>query len=199
MDMSGIINWITDAVLWMCFGVRELAVAVVSMVPIIELKGGIPIGLRLGLSQWGSFLWAFLGSSLICVPRLLLLPLLFKIPFLKRVENIFREKASKISPKWKFWGVFLFAAVPLPGTGVWTSSIVAVILGFRFWQSILIIITGNLISGLAIVGLTALLGSAAVDTILFILLIVFVLLVIVFFYKIFRQKDTANVTGKEKP
>jgi len=176
----------------MCFGIKELAVMLVSMVPIIELKGGIPVGLRLGLSQWESFLWAFLGSSLVCIPLLLLLPLLFKIPFLKRVENVFREKADKISPKWKVLGVFLFAAVPLPGTGVWTSSIVAFVLGFKFWQALLIIITGNLISGLAIVGLTAILGQAALDTILFALLIAFVLLLAVFLFKVFKQKDAKN-------
>ena len=190
--MSGFIDWITDAVLWMCFGVRELAVAVVSMVPIVELKGGIPVGVRLGLGYWQSFLWAAVGSSLICVPLLLLLPFLFKVPFLRRVETLFREKAEKVSPKLKYLGAFLFVAIPLPGTGVWTGCIVAVILGLRFAPAMLTIIAGNLVSGLAVVGLTAALGPVGVDWLLFGLLIVFVLLAAVFFYKVFRQKEIVN-------
>ena len=190
--MSEIVNWITDIVLWMCFGIKELAVVLISMVPIIELRGAIPVGVNnFELGHWESFFLAFLGSSLVCIPLLLLLPWVFKWPLLRRVKQVFSQKAEKISPKWKSFALFMIVAIPLPGTGVWTGSAVAVILGFKFWKAAGIIVAGNLVSGLAMLGLTALLGDY-LDLLLLGLFIAFVLLLAVFLYKVFKQKDSKN-------
>lgn len=185
--MSGLINWITDIVLWICFGVKQLAVVLVAMIPIIELKGAIPIGVKFGLGNWESFWWSFLGSSLVCIPLLLLLPFVFKWPFFRRVKEVFKKKSDKVHAKWQILGVFLFVAIPLPGTGVWTGSIVAVILGFNFFIAAATIIAGNLVAGLALAGLTALLG-AYLDWLLMALFVAFIVLLVIFFYKVFKAK-----------
>jgi len=170
--MSNIIDWITDIILWLSFGVKELAVVLVSMVPIIELRSGIPVGIKLGLGEWESFLLAFLGSSLVCIPLLLVFRPFFDWAkkwkgigkFFVRVEEVFRQKAGNMG----LLGVFVLAALPIPGTGVWTSSIVAVILGLKFWKAAAVIIGGNLIAGGAMLGLTALFGKHNLDILLFI-------------------------------
>jgi len=184
------VNWITDVVLLMCFGVKELAVVVVSMVPIIELRGAIPVGVRLGLGTWPSFWWSVLGSSVVCLILLLILPWVFSWPGLRRVKQVFKDKADNVAPKWKVLGVFLFATIPIPGTGVWTSSAVAVIFGFKFFKSAGIILAGNFVSGLAMLGLTAWLGKERLDWLLFALFIAFVLLLAVFLYKVFRARPS---------
>ena len=187
--MSNIIDWITDIILWLSFGVKELAVVLVSMVPIIELRSGIPVGIKLGLGEWESFLLAFLGSSLVCIPLLLVFRPFFDWAkkwkgigkFFVRVEEVFRQKAGNMG----LLGVFVLAALPIPGTGVWTSSIVAVILGLKFWKAAAVIIGGNLIAGGAMLGLTALFGKHNLDILLFILCILFVILLAWFVYKVF--------------
>jgi len=186
--MSWFVNWVTDIVLWACFGVKELAVVLISMVPIIELRGAIPVGIKLDLGTWASFGLSFLGSSLVCIPLLLLLPWVFNWRIFRRVRNVFKSKADKVPSKWKSFGIFLFAAIPLPGTGVWTSSAVAVVLGFKFWKAALLIIGGNLVSGLAVVGLTALLGPANLDILLMALFVAFVVLLVIFLFRVFKPK-----------
>jgi len=195
--MSWFINWVTDIVLWICFGVKELAVVLISMMPIIELRGAIPVGTKLDLGIWMSFLLSFLGSSLVCIPLLLLLPWVFNWRIFKRVKDVFKRKADKVPQKWKALGIFVFAAIPLPGTGVWTSSAVAVVLGFKFWKAALLIIAGNLVSGLAVVGLTALIGAANLDILLMALFVAFVVILVIFLYKVFRPRG-GNMTPNTK-
>ena len=219
--MSAIITWITDVVLAVCFGVKELAVVLVSMVPIVELKGGIPIGLKFGMGYWEAFWWAFLGSSIICIPLLLILGPVFRWAkgkksigdFFTRVENVFKRKAGMNSdiageprqtdvepgdkssnpkiPLSKIIGVFLFSMLPIPGAGVWTASFVAVLLGLSFGWAVISIIFGNLVDGLITVGLTKLIGQQNLDTALFILFVAVIIFVIVFLYKVFTGQ-----TGK---
>ena len=202
--MSGVINWLTNVILAICFGCKQFSVVIVSMMPIVELRGGIPVGVRLGLPLWESFLWAFVGSSIICVPLLLLFSPFFAWvkekggigKIFARVEAVFTQKAGWFG----IWGVFVLAMMPIPGTGVWTSSIVAVILGFGFFKSMLAIVTGNLVAGGWILLLTAVLGEHNLDTFLFILFILFVILLAWFVYKVFTVNNgttKANDSGRQ--
>ena len=160
------------------FGTHSwIATILVSMIPMFELKGAIPIGMSSDF--WGNsalggveaFLLSLLGSCLV-VP---ILALLFKplINWLKKTK-VFRKlgetldkriqrKSDKVmqdvedqtSEKKKTWqkmlGVFLFVSVPLPLTGVWTGTCIAVAIGLKFWQTIVSVIAGNIVAGLIIV------------------------------------------------
>ena len=194
--MSGFVNWLANVILAVCFGCKQLAVVLVSMMPIVELRGGIPVGVRLGLPMWESFLWACVGSSIVCIPLLLLFRPFFEWVKKKggigkiftRVEAVFAQKAGRLGA----WGVFVLAMVPIPGTGVWTSSIVAVIMGLGFWKSVMTIVAGNLVAGGWILLLTASLGKRNLDSFLFVLFILFVILLAWFVYKVFTVNN-----GKE--
>ena len=106
------------------------------MVPVIELRAAIPIGAGMGLEMWQCFLAAVLGN-LLPVPFLVLfggkvLHWLagfekFGKPFRKILE-IGEKKVGKMN-KTLFWGLLTFVAIPLPGTGAWTGSLVAITLG----------------------------------------------------------------------
>ena len=108
----------------------------ISMVPVIELRAAIPIGAGMGLEMWQCFLAAVLGN-LLPVPFLVLfggkvLHWLagfekFGKPFRKILE-IGEKKVGKMT-KTLFWGLLTFVAIPLPGTGAWTGSLVAITLG----------------------------------------------------------------------
>jgi len=202
--MTKIVDWFTHIALTVCGGVGQLAVALVSMIPLIELRGGIPVGLKLGMSTWEAFGWAFFGSSLICIPLLLIFKPLFTWAkkkksvgeFFMRVENVFKRKAhvdtvqnaEKHSTFVKTMSVFIFSLIPIPGAGVWTASIIAVLLGLKFGWAVVSIVAGNLIDGLIILGLTSLIGEKNLDYFLLALFIVAVVVLLYFVYKVVKQK-----------
>lgn len=147
----------------------ELVVVVVAMIPIIELRGAIPIGVgMLGLPAWETFLLAMLGN-LLPVPILLLVlnPLRKWVshwpvvgPILRWAEARANKRKHQIE-KHGVWGLIAFVGVPLPGTGAWTGSFVAVLLGIPFWKawaaiSIGVLAAGVIIGTLAAAGLRAL-------------------------------------------
>ena len=114
----------------------------ISMVPVIELRAAIPIGAGMGLEMWQCFLAAVLGN-LLPVPFLVLfggkvLHWLagfekFGKPFRKILE-IGEKKVGKMN-KTLFWGLLTFVAIPLPGTGAWPGSLVAITLGLSLQKA----------------------------------------------------------------
>lgn len=187
--MSGFIDFLTEIVLVVCFGVEELAVVLISMAPIVELKGGIPVGVRLGLPLDVSFWLSFFGSSLVCIPLLLLLPIVFKIPLFRRVKKVFEKKASRVSLRAKIGMLFLLVAIPVPGTGVWMGSAIAVVLGIGFWRALTVIVLGNLVAGGTVVGLTLLIGKNNLDILLFVLFVMMIILLALFIVKLFTVNN----------
>lgn len=151
-----------------------LATVLIAMLPIVELRGAIPFGMS--VSFWGkkaltatqSFLWSFLGSSLVVpILALIFIPVLNWLKGTKlfhniaeKLENRIKTKSDKIEDdaksdkknRSKFWlkavGLFVFVAIPLPLTGVYTGTCIGVMLGFNFWQTCGIVIAGNLCAGL---------------------------------------------------
>lgn len=140
-----------------------LTTALMSMLPIIELKGAIPIGLIMGLNLAEAFTVAYIFSSLPTPFILLLLKPIIK--FARRFEMIDRfftwfvdssiKKSARIQ-KYEYLGLFIFVAIPLPGTGIWTGSTIASIFDMDFKKSLLCVVVGNLIAGALILGLSAL-------------------------------------------
>lgn len=139
------------------------AVLVVSALPLIELRGAIPIGVAMGLPTLEVFLLAMLGN-LAPVPFILLLlgplrrwanhwPLIG--PILRWAEERAMRRKAEVE-RYGFWGLAIFVGVPLPGTGAWTGALIAVLLEIPFWIALLSITLGVLIAGVAIALLSAL-------------------------------------------
>ena len=127
-------------------------VLIISMLPIIELRGAIPVAFALGMPLVPSFIVAVVGN-LLPVPFILWLitpfcnwlkttKMLSWFPeFLERKVNKNKEKVTKYAN----WGLFLFVAIPLPGTGAWTGALIASFLDFKF-RDAFIAITGGVIT-----------------------------------------------------
>jgi uncharacterized membrane protein len=127
------------------------------MLPVIELRGAIPLGAGFGLPFLQNYCISVIGN-LIPVPFILLFirRILYwmknsRIHFFSTVANFVFKKAynnrSKIE-KYSFWGLFLFVAIPIPGTGAWTGSLVAALLEMKFYKAILSVLLGVLCAGL---------------------------------------------------
>ncbi len=126
----------------------------ISMLPIVELRGGIPAGAAMGLPFWPVYLICVLGN-LLPVPFLILFAktVLQKLSTLPRIGGFFGRlirradtKAAEIG-QYEKWGLFILVAIPLPGTGAWTGSLVAAVLRMRLLPAVLVIAAGVLVSG----------------------------------------------------
>lgn len=132
-----------------------LIVFIISLLPILELRGGLIAAAILNIEWYIALPVCFLGTIL-PVPFILLFirkifSLLKKIKFMKRtVERIELRTARKSASmnKASLWGVFIFVAVPLPGTGAWTGSLIADILDLRIKKSFPVIALGSLTAGI---------------------------------------------------
>lgn len=134
---------------------HELIVLIVSMLPVIELRGAIPLGVSLGLSPYLAtslgILGAFVPAPIIILSIRFVFRTLERIrPFAVLIEKIIHGSVSKQEKvkKYGFWGLILIVAIPLPGTGVWTGSLAATLMDLRLKKALPAIFIGNLIAGL---------------------------------------------------
>lgn len=152
-----------------------LIVFLVSMVPLIELRGAIPYGMLFGLPLWVTYLIAIVGNML-PVPIIYL--------FARRVlewgqdkpviGKFFRfclekgqhggEKLQAKAGRGLYWALLLFVGIPLPGTGAWTGTLAASLLKMDFKKSVLACMGGVLLAGV-IMGVLSQIGVMAFGTI----------------------------------
>ena len=135
---------------------EEWCVFFCSMIPIIELRGAIPMGFAFGLPMWLSYLLSVIGNML-PVPFILLFikavlnwMIRSKIKFFNKLASWLNRKVEKNRDKiakYSFWGVCFFVAVPLPVTGAWTGSLVAAMIDMKFWKAFLSALLGVMIAG----------------------------------------------------
>ena len=134
---------------------RELCVFFCAMLPIIELRGAIPLGAGLGLPWWQSFIYAVIGNILpvpfilLFIKKIIAWTTTCRIKFLNKFGNWLVKKAEKNREKiekYSFWGVCLFVAIPLPMTGAWTGTLVASVIDMKFWKALLSAFIGVLIA-----------------------------------------------------
>lgn len=132
-----------------------LMTILVSMLPVIELRGGIPYGVVAGLRVKTALTCALIGNIL-PVPFLILFTtkvfawLRTKSPKLDRLVVKMEQKGMSkkdVIDKYEFWGLVLLVAIPLPGTGAWTGCLVAALLEMDVKKSIPAVILGVLIAG----------------------------------------------------
>ena len=200
------------------FGNIELTTFVVSAIPLVELRGSIPLGVGGGLHPLVSFLLSYLGTVTISILLFFLLKpvlnLLKRIKIFKNlalsIEDHIRSKAEGVGDKegtegrenfYKTMGVALFIGVPLPMTGTWTGTAIAVFLDMKFRHAIVGILLGNLMAG-SILTLLTVFFEPYIDliiTILFAIIAVVILIVVAkFLLKSFKKnKDVQNDMTKK--
>ena len=146
-----------------------LSTFLISMAPVVELRGGIPWGVAHDLPLWEAYITAVLGN-MVPVPFVMLFMrklLLWLHHFEKigeladRIENRALNKGKKIED-YEALGLFLLVAVPLPGTGAWTGALVASLLDMRFRRAIPLIFLGVMAAG----GLMLLLSHGVFNVVL---------------------------------
>ncbi|MFJ1626528.1 COG2426 family protein [Marinilactibacillus psychrotolerans] len=140
----------------------ELTVLLTAAMPIIELRGAIPVGMSLGLSPDHATIISFIGS-MIPVPFILftIRPIfnylkktkLFKKLVHKLTDRSLSNNGGKIQ-KYGAWGLMLIVAIPLPGTGVWSGSLAAALLDMRFKWAFPAILVGNMIAVILVMTLS---------------------------------------------
>ncbi|MDK9711640.1 COG2426 family protein [Acidaminobacter sp.] len=136
---------------------NELYIIAMSMMPVVELRGAIPLGVSLGFSTLHSTILAIIGNSVIVPVLLLIIEPLFA--HMKRLEQLrgFVERlevraASKVQNyrKYRLLGLFILVAIPVPTTGVYTGCIAAVILRIRPRNASMAIIAGVVAAGIIV-------------------------------------------------
>ena len=129
-----------------------------AMVPVFELRGAIPVGVTAGLPFWIVFITAILGN-LLPVPFLILFTrrvfewLRKKSAFLERLVSRLEKKASAkedLLKKYELLGLCILVAIPLPGTGAWTGSLVAAVFDIRLKHAFPAIALGVLIAAVIV-------------------------------------------------
>ncbi len=134
-----------------------LYVFLVSIVPWLELRGSIPLGIIMGLDITKVFLISLLGGILV-IPALFvaldhIFPIARRIKIIDRLyiiwENRVQRKYEKYSD-WEMLGLMLFVAVPLPGTGVYSGTFLAFLFGLERKRAFVAISLGALIAGILV-------------------------------------------------
>lgn len=129
----------------------------IGMLPVLEIRGAIPVGVAAGLDPWSAFFVGFVGNML-PVPFLILLTRkiiewMKKHHILDKLTSFLERKGSQKAQtvqKYSFWGLFILVAIPLPGTGAWTGALVASFLDMRLKRALPAIAMGVIVAGLIV-------------------------------------------------
>lgn len=134
---------------------KALLTALISMLPVVELRGGLPAGVALGLPIPLAFAAALIGNML-PVPFVILFArpvfqwIRAHIPalgsFVTKLETRAYTKSKNVK-KYETWGLLIFVAIPLPGTGAWTGALIASVLNMRLKRAVPVIFLGVIIAG----------------------------------------------------
>ncbi len=152
-----LMNWLTTTLTG-----EFCLTTLVSMIPVVELRGGIPFGVAAGLPVWAAYIAAVIGN---------MLPVPFILVYIRRIFQWMRRHMPRLNAlvdklekkahlkgqtvtKYKYLGLMIFVAIPLPGTGAWTGALAAAFLDMPLRKAIPSIFAGVLVAGVAISILT---------------------------------------------
>lgn len=144
---------------------KYLTTFFIGMVPVIELRGAIPYGVSIGLTYFEAFICSFLGNIIPIYFIVKYIKPLFDFfgrwkPFKKIIDWATNKATRKIEESEKLQnytalGLFLFVAIPLPGTGAWIGSLIANFLNVPLKKAIPPLVAGVLTAGIIVLTLTA--------------------------------------------
>lgn len=140
---------------------NEITVFIISLMPVLELRGGLIAARILEMNALTAFLVCYIGN---------MLPIPFILLFIRKIFDWMRhwkhlgkvivkmekkaEKHRKTIEKYGVWGLLILVAVPLPGTGGWTGALVAAVMDLRMKHALPVIALGVFIAGLIVGGLS---------------------------------------------
>ncbi len=140
---------------------EELVAFVISLMPVLECRGGMIAARLMEIPFLKAFLLCYLGNMLPIPFILLFIKKIFeflrRFSFFEKIISKFEAKAEKNADKilrYKSWGLLIFVAIPLPGTGGWTGALMAALLDIPFKRALPVIALGVLIAGFIMSGLT---------------------------------------------
>ena len=146
---------------------KVIGIFLISLIPVIELRGSIPVGYYQGLPWYTNMITSIIGN-LLPVPFILLFVVkVFEfmkkrnimVGFIEKIEKRAMSRSDSIANK-EFIGLMLFVAIPLPGTGAWTGALIAALLQFNRKKSFMYICIGVLIAAsLVTLGVYGVIGS----------------------------------------
>ena len=134
---------------------KELCVFFCAMLPIIECRGAVPMGAIFGLPWWQTALFSIAGNMLPVPFILLFIRVILKwmrgcrVKFFNKVAAWLDRKIEKHKgtiEKYSYWGVMIFVGLPIPGTGAWTGTLIASVLGLEPKKSFLAALGGVLMA-----------------------------------------------------
>ncbi len=143
-------DWLTTALSALP---KELIIFIISMIPILELRGGIIAASLLHVPITTAIPVCLMGN-IIPIPFILLfITKIFELlkktkhfgGLVTKLENKAMGKSDKIQ-KYEFWGLVLFVGIPLPGTGAWTGSLIAALLQVKLKKAVPAIFLGLLLA-----------------------------------------------------
>ena len=154
--------------LWGTTAGNLLMTFLISMGPVLELRGAIPLGVLNGLDIRAALAAAIIGN---------MVPVPFIIIFIRKIFKWMQEKSERLARlvkkfedkadakkakvlKYEFWGLMILVAIPLPGTGAWTGALVAAMLDMQLKRAFPAIFVGVIVAGIIVTiatyGVTAL-------------------------------------------
>lgn len=145
--MTSLVTWFTETL--GPYISEEMVVFLISLMPLLELRGGILAGSLLQVPDVVAVPLSIIGN-IIPIPFILLfIRQIFKWmkkislfrPLIEKLENRAMGKSDKIK-KYEFWGLVIFVGIPLPGTGAWTGALIASLLEIDIKKSSLAILLG---------------------------------------------------------
>jgi len=135
----------------------QLATVVISMLPVVELRGGLPFGLSQGLSPLTAYVWSVLGNLVPVAPVFVALRwgsvAMRKFGWSNRILAWLERRVARrrhLVDRYGVVGVVLLVAIPLPVTGAWTGTLVSVLLFLRLRQTLPAISLGVAIAGIIV-------------------------------------------------
>jgi uncharacterized membrane protein len=143
----------------------ELIVLLISMLPISELRGAIPLGLTVyDLPVWSAFVFSVIGNLIPVVFIILILDLLINKFLIHQIYifnrfftwlfNRTQRKHSKKFERWQDVALIVLVAIPLPFTGAWTGALAAFVFGIPIKRAFPLIAIGVLIAGIIVTSIT---------------------------------------------
>ncbi len=160
--MSGIIEYFEQF--------KEIGILIISMIPIVELRGAIPAGIAMGLNPATVYFLCVVGNMLPIPFILAFIRPIFNMlkktrlfNFVKKIEDKALNKSKKVQER-SIFGLMLFVAIPLPGTGAWTGALIASLLNMRYKNALPSIFLGVIISGLIVLGICLILEMGVVES-----------------------------------
>lgn len=141
---------------------KILMTLLISMVPVVELRGAVPIAYGNGVNIWVAVAVSVIGN---------LVPVPFIIIFIRKIFDLIRrfmprldglvtklenraKSKSDVVMRYAFWGLFILVAIPLPGTGAWTGALVAAMLDMRLRSAFPAIALGVIAAGIVVAFIT---------------------------------------------